>query len=566
MSQTLENVHSRIKGSKLYASRLYIPYNLDYYQSKVRIKVYFEIINDKLQLFVEVLSDDYTSNWCKIESERIRDIIFKQFYEIIYDCETLRKNTPLNIRLKDNVRPCVENITDEINTEALYFLCSMKVSALIGESRLQRWFISIKLAQSRYLENKIKTLYVLLPQSCIWEFKKVLFESWNNSELPIHFTSIEGLSHNLNTYLDLLERFDSQSMLIIDGCHMFKSPEAVRTKRILELSKKCSYKLIMTDSLIVNNIHDIFVPYKILSDLILGYSRWEDFTKKHIIYGGFGGTQVLGYKNLAFLANVTEPYTYSIYKESRSKGNENDNGNKNSNENEYKKPKRTRVWINTYVCELTDKQKFYYKQKKNELLTLIYNNEIHLADIYRIMIQMQKISCGLIPGKNGENIERVNKLNIFNENRDEKQCVILCKFLFEIDMLARFLGPVNCAVFSSKNEENREQAKRLFEQGEKRYLITTIPLLDSALFDIEVESIHEIIFFSLSFKYNEYNRCINFIKENKLRDSISIKRFSTNSGIDRKILESLKRKSRLADDIKKIFTNKTELKSFALCL
>ena len=40
----------------------------------------------------------------------------------------------------------------------------------------------------------------------------------------------------------------------------------------------------------------------------------------------------------------------------------------------------------------------------------------------------------------------------------------------------------------------------------------------------------------------------------------------TNSGIDRKIMENLKRKEKLADQLQELLVNRTKLKDFVACL
>lgn len=546
---TLEYIQCRVKGSKLYdyvdMSRLYIPYSIDHYPYKVRIKVFFEIINDRLQLFVDVSSNDYTSFWCKLESEHIHSMMSEQFYELINKCEARRRTVPLHIRLKDNTQPFLKDVLPQ-EEKAIRFLCSMKVSALIGKSQWQRRFIAIRLVQSRYYSYKIRKLHIFLPYYAISAFKQMLHAYLGNLTIPVLITSIESLSHSIHNYLKLEDYIDSSTMIIIDDCHLFKNPEAIRTERILRLASKCNYKLIMTDSLIVNNIHDIYAQYKILSDLIMGYYHWSDFARNHIIYGGFGGDQILGYKNLAHLVNITEAYTYGI---------------------DNPREKQSSIRVKTYICDLTYQQKYHYQQKKDQLLALIEDHEIQLTDIFCIMTQMQKIVCGYIPDlRGGGKIEKINKLSLLREYGEKKRCIILCKYLFEIDLLTGFLGKESCAVLSGRNKNKHQLEKNNFHSGHKQYLIISLSISDPGLSEIHMDGLCEIIFFSLSFKYLEYKHCLNSIRENMINDRVDVKRFTTNSGIDRKILENLNRKGRLADEMNKLYEDKTQLKRLIKCL
>lgn len=535
---------SRIRGAKLYHNaymgcRVYVPLLLNYAPFKVRTKVYFEVVNDSLRLNVNVSSNDYTAMWCRQETDRIRSMIEDQFHEIIFNCELIYRNIPLAIRLKDNLFPILRNITPHL-AGAVRFLCKMKVSILLSGNWMDKWFLSITLALIRYRNKRIKKLYLFLSNARIPDLEKDLNTQWPDIKLPVFLVSVESLSFDIITHEALLESVDSQTMIIIDDCHLFKSPEAVRSLRMMEIADKCNYKLMMTDSLILNNIHDIYMQYRILNKDILGYYHWEDFSKKHIIYGGIGGSQILGYKNLAYLTSLAEPYTYSMQEEENIE---------------------TDLIIKTYICELTAIQKELYKKKKNELLTLIERYEIRLYDIFRIMGEMERIVCGYIPTKLKGGNYVTNKLSLFEKFTSYKsQVVVFCKYLFEIDLLINFWGRKQCAVFCGKNKKERAAEKLQFIRNNKKYLISTLNVRELCLRGINKPC--EIIFFSLSFKYKGYKRELSYIRDNGISRNTSIKRFITNSGIDKNIIENLARKEKLVNQINRLFANHQMLKEF----
>lgn len=542
--QILIELLDRIKGSKLYHNaymgcRVYIPLSLDYSPFRVRTKLYFEVVNDNLRLNVSVSSNDYTKIWCAQEADRIKSMIEDQFHEIIFNCELIYRNIPLSIRLKDNLYPPLKNIIP-YRAKAIHFLSQMTVSMLLSGRWIDKWFLSISLALIRYKYKRIKNLYIFLSNARISDLEKDLKIKWPAIKLPVFLISIESLSFDIIKYETLIESVNSQTMLIIDDCHLFKSPEALRSLRMMEIADRCNYKLMMTDSLILNNIHDIYMQYRILNKDILGYYHWADFSRRHIIYGGIGGNQILGYKNLSYLTSLAEPYTYSMEEEENMEAG---------------------LKIKTYMCELTQIQKELYKKKKNELLTLIEKYEIRLYDIFRIMGEMERIVCGYIPFKlKGVNYT-TNKLLLFEKYTSYKsQFVVFCKYLFEIDLLINFWGRKQCAVFCGKNKKNRKIEKMQFIRNDKKYLISTLDVRDICLRGIDRPC--EIIFFSLSFKYNGYKRELSYIRDNRIDRNTSIKCFITNSGIDKNIVENLVRKEKLADQINRLFANRQTLTEF----
>lgn len=274
-------------------------------------------------------------------------------------------------------------------------------------------------------------------------------------------------------------------------------------------------------------------------DKILGYYTWYDFSKRHVISGGYGGNQILGYKNLDYLIGLTEPYTYAI-------------GEKSSS---------GRVDIETYMCDLTREQDYYYQRIKRELLRKISQNRLNPYDFFCTLMQMQKIVCGCIPASlDVKSNETTNKFALLRKHSGELPCIILCKFRFEMDMVEGYLGEENCIKLNRKKDDTRQNGNLQSGEGKKQYLICTLASPQTDLKDFP--GTFDIVFFSLSFKYDEYQRCVNYLKNNTQKKQVSIKRFTTNSGIDRKIMECLSRKNNLANEINSLYTDKTQLKKF----
>ncbi|MDR1092210.1 MAG: hypothetical protein LBL79_14155 [Prevotella sp.] len=520
--------------------RVYVPYTLDYSPFKARIKVYFEVVNDSFRLNVAVSSNDYAPSWRKQEAARIKLILEEQFHEIIFDCELTYRKIPLATRLRDELVPTAENVIPYYGN-ALRFLCNMKVSVLLSGRWRDKWFLSLSLARMRYLNNRINKLYLFIPNAQIPDLKKDMEKQWPAVRFPVSLIPVESLSFNIQAYEKLLKSVDTRTMLVIDDSHLFKSPDAIRSRRMMDIADKCNYKLMMTESLIVNNIHDVYMQYRILNKDILGYYHWEDFSRKHIIYGGVDGKQILGYKNLSYLVGLTEPYTYSV------------------NEKEIPDVEPD---VKTYICELTPSQKESYRRKKNELLLLIEKYEIQVYDIFRIMGEMERITCGYISVDHKRNYYyNTNKLLLLKKHTsEESRYIVFCKYLFEVDLLTSFWGRKSCAVFCGKNKSDRKTERTQFMRNNKKYLISTLGIQETCMEGVGAQC--EIIFFSLSFRYRDYRRELAYIRENDMIRDIPVKRFITNSGIDRKIVENLSRKEKLANQVNRLFTDRQNLRKF----
>ena len=111
-------------------------------------------------------------------------------------------------------------------------------------------------------------------------------------------TNIETLQNKgfANAFNKSKSKFD---MIVLDEAHHCKSPTAISTKTLLKLkAKRC---IALTGTVIMNAPEDSFIPLKWTGNT---QSTFTQFKRIYNIYGGFGGVQVIGHKNLELLQEL----------------------------------------------------------------------------------------------------------------------------------------------------------------------------------------------------------------------------------------------------------------------
>lgn len=90
-------------------------------------------------------------------------------------------------------------------------------------------------------------------------------------------------------------------MIAFDECHKAKNPESNQGEALLKISAKNMVALSGTP--LMNNPLDLFVPLK-----WLGYEdhNYYQFKQHYCVFGGFGGTEIVGYKNLGDIRQLLE--------------------------------------------------------------------------------------------------------------------------------------------------------------------------------------------------------------------------------------------------------------------
>lgn len=541
----LKLLESRIKGAKLYKlqrankERLYIPYGR--YSKNLKIAAWFEVVNDRLTPFVRVENYRHPNLYDHNLEYQYRTDIEKQFHELIMDCELKRKKVPLHERLKDHIIPVYENSLKH-QADALRFCCSMKVTALFADISTGKTKIAIDLCHSRHEAKQIKKVLVFCPVSTKKSFGDEI-EKWDHhSGLIWKIIGIESISRSDRVVFEALDFVDNETQIIVDESHLVKSPFAKRSKRIKMCCDQTSYKVVMTGTPVTENIHNLYMQYAMLSDLIIGVQHWLTFGKKYLIFGGISGNEIIGYKNIEHLMGLLEPYTYQISKE----------------ECLDLPAKKER----SYTCKLTSEQEYYYQAEKERLLDMIQYAEVKATDIFGVFIHMQQIASGYYR-KNNVKIKKLksNKLSLLKKVNLEEKTLFFCKYMYEVDLLIDHFGRNRCALFTGRNPKERNNELRLFVEGDRQYFIATMQSGGTGLNGLQMVS-RQLVFFSNSFSYFQRKQSIGRIDRQGQKKEMIVIDFLTDSGIDRRIMQILRRKGNLADEIRKLLNDKTKLKQY----
>ena len=91
-------------------------------------------------------------------------------------------------------------------------------------------------------------------------------------------------------------------MVVVDEAHKSKNPDSKAAKCLLKLTSP--HNIALSGTLIMNNPENAYLPLKWTGNLKCTYGMFKNM---YNVYGGFGGVQVIGYKNLDLLqAHLSE--------------------------------------------------------------------------------------------------------------------------------------------------------------------------------------------------------------------------------------------------------------------
>lgn len=127
-------------------------------------------------------------------------------------------------------------------------------------------------------------------------------------EARIRVCGLESLSHNLPLFLELAAQCENgRVMLVIDNGLLIKNPDTLRTRRVIELSERCRYRLLISDVPLTRCAADMFSQWYALDWRILGYQTYWAFCVNHVSSGQSRG--------MDYLARAIAPYSAQVLRE-----------------------------------------------------------------------------------------------------------------------------------------------------------------------------------------------------------------------------------------------------------
>ncbi|MBE5786182.1 MAG: hypothetical protein E7324_01430 [Clostridiales bacterium] len=192
--------------------------------------------------------------------------------------------------------------------QAVEKLKRLRVGALYYEFPIGKIDTVLALVRYRLQKNKIDRVVWLCARRKLEELHRSLIQEHEDAAPFIQVRSIETLSHNLSYFLDLEQQISSQrTMLVIDDGLLIKNPSAMRTRRVIALSKLCPYRLLISPVPFTRRVSDMFSQWYALDERILGYHTYWAFCLNHL-------TESYQPRNMDYLARAIEPYTAQLLK------------------------------------------------------------------------------------------------------------------------------------------------------------------------------------------------------------------------------------------------------------
>lgn len=444
----------------------------------------------------------------------------------------------------------VNPITDLLpyQQDAVNKLKQLKVGALFMEQGTGKTRTALSLIGPRLAAGKVDCVLWLCPCSVKRNLREDLIFHCGGMPEEIVIRGIESLSSSDRLYMQLMKLVETHKVfLIVDESSLTKNKMAIRTSRIVELSKHCKYKLILNGTPISKNEADLFAQWYILDWRILGYQSYYSFAANHLEYKTIrlpdgreivDKSRVVRVLNIDYLTEKIAPYTYQIKKDEC-----------------LKLPRKI---YREELFYMTDDQHMEYAEVEERYLEAV--DEIRSDTIYKLFSACQHVTSGMHVLSGPDDIMSTSPmftdplknpriqalLNVIKDIKDEK-AIIFCKYQHEVNDILSILP--NAIEFTGHVSQKRRQENRELFRSSGQFLVAN---KSCGAFGLNLQFCHNVIFYNNDFDLATRLQAEDRVHRLGQKSVVKIWDIECRRSIDTFITDCLSRKENVAEAFKRL--------------
>jgi SNF2 family DNA or RNA helicase len=370
------------------------------------------------------------------------------------------------------------------------------------------------------------------------ELQKLFKSSY---DLHILIMNVEALSTKKGK--QFAEKFLSchKTLMAIDESTTIKNPGAIRTKTIIGLGDKVSYKRILTGSPVTKSPLDLFTQCYFLDPWLLDHQSYYTFKTRYAItkqinVSGRMVHIVVGYRNIGELSDKLKPFSHRVLKDDC-----------------LDLPPKTYM---KRTIQLSEEQSKVYKQMKEIALATLNGKMITTVNVITQLMRLHQITCGHF--KSDDGVTQTLKSNRLDELMDvlsemEGKAVIWAHYRYDIEVIVEAIkkeyGDKSVVTYyGDTSTDDRQKAIKLIQdpKSEVRFIVGTP---QTGGYGITLTGASTMIYYSNGYdleKRQQSEARIDRIGQEKHMTYIDIIAEGT---VDEKIVKALRTKVNIATEV-----------------
>jgi len=328
-------------------------------------------------------------------------------------------------------------------------------------------------------------------------------------------------------------------MIIADESQRIKAPRSNQSRAMHHLGACADYKLILTGTPVTNSPIDFWSQYQFLQPGVFDRSFYA-FKGRYVMEGGYGGHEIIGYKNLKELTKKAHSIAHRVTKAQA-----------------LDLPEATSQ--NLY-CDLEPAAAKVYKQMaKNMVAELEGEKKVTAAEVIVRLLRLAQIAGGFVQPDGASKPESIStaKLSTLEEVVADlldngKKVVIFARFREEIkairELAAKLTGDEGYRlIWGDTPQEDRGTFVEDFQSDPEVKIF--IAQIQTAGLGITLTAADTAIFYSFDYSYANYEQAKARIHRIGQKNTCTYLHLIARGTVDETIMDALAFKKNLADEL-----------------
>lgn len=454
--------------------------------------------------------------------------------------------------------------------KALNKAWACEASALFMEMGTGKTKTTIDLLCARAIEGQINAALILAPLSVVLSWRDEIrthsllsssihvlqggtkTTAKHEAEVPLangfnwYLGNIEGLSAG-KLYSNITSCIAGKNLaMVVDESTRIKNPQAVRTKKAIQLAALSKYRMILSGLPTLKGPIDLYAQFQFLDPNIIGAGDFFCFKNRYVVMGGYEGREIIGYQNLDELTALVEPHTYSITKKQ--------------------------------ALDLPDKVYQTLRAKPTAEQTSIFNQirregrvgAKSLKNVLEKVLRLQQAAAGILPATDDSpeadlmrwaDNPKVKVLRELIEDY-EGQFVVWCTFKREVEFVCDMLDASGITFVHHTGDQpplERRAAIDTFQKGNARAFVGTV---QSGGIGITLTAASLAVYMSNSWSLEARAQSEDRLHRIGQRNPVEYVNLILENSVDELVLDALKDKKDLAEYVRGLIESRDSIRGF----
>lgn len=336
-------------------------------------------------------------------------------------------------------------------------------------------------------------------------------------------TNVETLRNKeiLDKLKELIRKGEIE-MIICDEIHKLSSPSSQQGRGLLSIAKYSKYFIGMTGTLLTNSPKSAYTPLKCVD---IEKTSFRQYCSRYLVFAGWGGYQVVGYRNLKELQLKIDLVSIRRKKE-----------------DVLDLPDK--VYKTEYV-EMDSEQSRLYSNMQKQILSDI-DRSMFAVDPLGQMIRLRQITnFTKLVSTTVDKSAKFDRLAEILEEADGK-VLIFSNWTKTTDILVERLGEYNPAVLTGKVVDREGQINKFTNDDSCRIMVATI---GAASVGLTLTVSNTVVFFDLPWNSATFDQAADRVHRISQKNKVSIISLVCRNTIDEFVDKTIKRKRMMGDSI-----------------